>query len=191
MPPSLPLVLHSRDLPEAELHAERLDGDLRQLAGAFCGVDVPSSVALRGEAIAPAIPPGLIAERRTAAWVHGMSEQFPRPLQLCIRSTARVRVLESPEREVRQSVFADDDLERAGPVVVTTRLRTLVDLLRWEPWIDPALAVVIETLLLSDGCGEAECRARLGAVGSLPHKRRALARLAGMRELAGLRWRPA
>lgn len=188
MTPSLPLILDDRSLPDAELRAAALDGDLRPLAAAYCSIDVHPSVELRAEALAPSVPRGLIAERMTAAWLHGASTRFASPLQLCIRSTNRVHAPKAPERTVRQVVLADSELARAGPLGVTSFFRTAIDLLRWEPEFDEQLARCIRTLLLAADVDGPECRARLRAVAHLTHKDRALRRLG---ELPGFGAQPA
>ncbi|WP_440710377.1 hypothetical protein [Herbiconiux sp. YIM B11900] len=188
MTPSLPLILDDRSLPDAELRAAALDGDVRPLAAAYCSIDVHPSAQLRAEALAPSVPRGLIAERMTAAWVHGASIRFPRPLQLCIRSTNRVHAPKSAERTVRQVVLADSELSRAGPLAVTSYLRTAIDLLRWEPEFDDQLSLCIRTLLLAAGVDGPECRSHLRSAVHLPHKGRALRRLG---ELPGFGAQPA
>ncbi|WP_291054936.1 hypothetical protein [Herbiconiux sp.] len=188
MTPSLPLILDDRSLPDAELRAAALDGDVRPLAAAYCSIDVHPSAQLRAEALAPSIPRGLIAERMTAAWLHGASSRFPMPLQLCVRSTSRIHTPKCAERSVRQVVLADSELARAGPLGVTTFFRTAIDLLRWEPEFDEQLALCIRTLLLAAGADGRECRARLRAVPHLAHKQRALRRLD---ELPGFGTQPA
>ncbi|MGD8169379.1 hypothetical protein ACEXOS_019360 [Herbiconiux sp. P16] len=177
MAPSLPLVLDDSQLPFAELSAARLDGDLRDLAGAYCSVDVHPSAALRGAALAPLVPDGLVVERMSAAWVHGATPRFPRPVQLCIRSSHRIRDVPSIDRQVRQVVLGDHELVAAGPVRVTDPFRTAVDLVRCDPVFDRGVLLCVVTLLLAAGASTARCRAELRRVPHLPHKQRALRRL--------------
>jgi hypothetical protein len=177
MAPSLPLVLDHTQLPLAELSAARLDGDLRDLAGTYCSIDVHPSAALRGAALAPLVPDGLVVERMSAAWVLGATPRFPRPVQLCIRSSHRIRDVPSVERQVRQVVLADHEIEAAGPVRVTGAFRTVVDLVRCEPVFDHSAIVCAVTLLLAAAATPADCRAQLRRVPHLPHVQRALRRL--------------
>ena len=177
MTPSLPLVLDETSLPLSELRSAVLDGDLRQLGGSYCSIDVHPSKALRALSLAPLVPDGLVAERMTAAWLHGATTRFRTPLQLCMRSVRRVRAPDSPERVVRQVVLADTEVVRAGTLLVTHPLRTALDLLRWLPRFDPADAACVSTLLLGAGASLQSCRIALGVAPHLPHKQRALSRL--------------
>ncbi|SDZ03636.1 hypothetical protein [Herbiconiux ginsengi] len=177
MAPSLPLVLDHTQLPLAELTAARLDGDLRDLGGAYCSVDVHPSAALRGSALAPLVPDGLVVERMSAAWVLGATPRFPRPVQLCIRSSHRIRDVPSIDRQVRQVVLGDHEIVAAGPVWVTDPFRTAVDLVRCDPVFDRSVLLCVVTLLLSAGASTARCRTELRRVPHLPHKQRALRRL--------------
>ncbi|MCS5719524.1 hypothetical protein N1027_15405 [Herbiconiux sp. CPCC 205763] len=177
MAPALPLVLDSTHLPLAELSAARLDGDLRALAGAYCSVDVHPSAALRGAALAPLVPDGLIVERMSAAWLHGATPRFPRPVQLCIRSSHRIRDVPSIDRQVRQVVLGDHEIMEAGPVRVTDPFRTAVDLVRCDPVFDRGVVLCVTTLLLTARASTVRCRAELRRVPHLPHKQRALRRL--------------
>lgn len=177
MVPSLPLVLDEAALPATELRAARLDGDLRELAGAFCSIDVHPSAALRGAAIAPLVPERLLVERMSAAWVHGATSRFPRPVQVCIRSSNRIRDVPSIDRHVRQVVLADHEIVTAGPIQATSPLRTAVDLVRCDPVFDRSVVICVATLLLAIGASTAHCAAELRRVPHLPHKQRALRRL--------------
>jgi len=182
MPPALPLVLDAAVLPLGELRAACLDGDLRMLGGfAFCSIDVPESPMARAEALAAAIPAGHVVERMSAAWVHGAHPAFPRPVQLCIRSTHRVRIRPSAAREVRQVVMADHELQRLGSLQVTGWFRTAVDIVRSEEQFPRSVADCVSTLLLAAGATPRDCAREFDRVPHLPHKRRAQQRLATLR----------
>jgi len=181
MPPALPLLLDTGSLPLSELHTASLDGDLRRLGDAFCSIDVAPSPALRAAALGPVVPPGHVVERMSAAWLHGAHPVYPRPAQLCIRSTHRVRVRPSAERTVRQVVLSDHEVERIGALQVTGRFRTAVDIVRGEARFPGSVADCVSTLLLAVGATPRDCAHELDRVPHLPHKRRALERLATLR----------
>ncbi len=181
MSPALPLVLDAGVLPISELRAAYLEGDLRMLGDVFCAIDVPASSTLRARALTAAVPTGHVVERMSAAWVHGAHPAFPRPVQLCIRSTHRVRIRPSAEREVRQVVLADHELQRVGPLQVTGWLRTAVDIVRGESLFPRSVADCVSTLLLAAAATPEDCARELDRVPHLPHKRRALERLATLR----------
>lgn len=181
MPPALPLVLDVEVLAACELRSAFLDGDLRMLGAAFCPLDVPPSSVVRAAALVRSVPAGHVVERMSAAWVHGAHPVAPHPVQLCIRSTHRVRVRPSRDREVRQVVLADAELEQVGPLRVTGWFRTAVDVVRGEEHFSRSVADCVSTLLLAAGASPRDCVRELERVPHLPHKRRALERLATLR----------
>jgi hypothetical protein len=123
-------VLDIDDLPAAELHAMRLDGQLFALAGAWCPVDAPDIPELRARAIHSGRSPRLVAELRTAAWIWGAVDAPPSPVELCADVRARARVRPGADAMVREVVLPEDDVVRFGTATVTTPLRTAVDLAR-------------------------------------------------------------
>jgi hypothetical protein len=185
---ALPFLLGLDDLPLAELHAARLDGDLVAVAQLFAPTDVARSVdwrgarELRARALAPRVPRGLVVELRTAAWVHGAWPVPPLPIDVCVRSDHRVRAESTVLRSVRQAVLGAHDFDKIGDLLVTTPLRTALDLLRLPAVFDRRDARCVTTLLIMpsrDGPpGVSGCDAALRGSPHLPHKRRALERLA-------------
>jgi len=69
---------------------------------------------------------------------------------------------------------------------VTTPARTVLDLLRGDGW-DDATAVLVSRLVADHGIDRADLRDRLGLRRRLPHKRRALVRLAAVEGLLSRR----
>ncbi|GAA2221990.1 hypothetical protein N1031_02390 [Herbiconiux moechotypicola] len=177
MTPRLPLLLDSSDLPLAELHAARLDGELAPLDELFLPTDLRAGPGLRGEALQARVPPGHVVERLTAAWVHGATPLKPRRLQLCIDGAHRARVRPSAGELVRQVTLRRGDTEQAGPLRVTTAHRTALDLLRTGPPPDGAARRCIATLVLAAEGGADGVREALTRSFRVPHTRRALARL--------------
>ncbi|MGA1837037.1 hypothetical protein VD659_08910 [Herbiconiux sp. 11R-BC] len=177
MASALPLLLDSPSFPVAELSALVLDQEVRAVAGVHCPADIRPSPGLRALALLACVPAGLIAERRTAAWLHGALGRLESPLQLCVRSAHRVNVTPSPERRVRQVVLTEGEIVDHGGVLATDAVRTAVDLLRWEPRFGLEQAACVATLLLSVSAAPGDARAGLGRNPHLPHKQRALRRL--------------
>ncbi|KQQ11136.1 type IV toxin-antitoxin system AbiEi family antitoxin [Rathayibacter sp. Leaf296] len=126
----LPSVLLPGDLPLAELCAARLDGELRALDEGFVLCDLPTGAAERGAALLAVLPRGTVADRSSAAWVHGATTEPPalhsasidREHRLRPRPCARVRF-----HEVR---LPTADVVSIGGCPVTTPVRTLIDLTR-------------------------------------------------------------
>ena len=179
-PPALPLALHDAHLPRPELEAATLDGELRRVGAAWFPVDLAPGPELRASSISRLVPPGLVAEQLTAAWLHGACARLSNPLQLCIRASQRVRFHPAALREVRQVVLSDDELEAVGGVPVTAPFRTAVDLLRWPERFDAGLASAVHTLLLMADAPRAAVDSALTGPAPVPHRRRALARLASL-----------
>lgn len=160
----------------AELTAARLDGDVVELGEAFIPADAVETRALRAGSLALLLGDTLAASHLTAAWVHGALPDPP--ARHTVQRAVPRRLNRTPTRRLvyRDLPIDGDDLERIGGALVTTRLRTLVDLARVE---DDAYSRAAR--LLADGdtalVGDAVDRLERG---SLPHKRAAIALLRGI-----------
>ncbi len=127
----LPRILGTPDLPAAELQAARLDGELYPAADGFAPIDEIETPASRAHAALVGAGPGVIAERRTAAWIWGALPRAPRPAEVCIdssRGRCGVHRLAAPPREV---LITAAEVVDFGQARVTTVLRTVVDLARF------------------------------------------------------------
>jgi hypothetical protein len=167
-------VLSRSDLPEAELHAAKLDGELFAVDECFALVDEVDHVRLRAAALRAVLPPRLIAEQRTAAWVLGAIRRIPTPHELCAESSARYRPAGLVVREV---LLHEGDTVVIGGLRLTTPFRTALDLARFADEFDAADR---ETVLRLAEIGRFEVAALLGHLESrrhLPQKLRAGDRL--------------
>ncbi|QJU53625.1 type IV toxin-antitoxin system AbiEi family antitoxin [Herbiconiux sp. KACC 21604] len=187
---ALPLLLHAAELPEAELQAARLDRAVVCLGESFVPVDLPVGPRLRAGALRREVPEGLLAERLTAAWVHGACARPPGPPQLCVPAPGRVSPAHRGALRVRQVVLAERDVEVVAGLRVTSMRRTALDLLRQPAAFDRRTAVVVSTLLLAGDLGTAALRDELERSEHLPYRYRALARLALFDPVGGLLPRP-
>ena len=177
-------ILTCHDLPEAELHACRHDGDLIQIGTTWASIAEPEDAVLRAAAFrAAVVDDRLIADRLTAAWIWGGSSRPPLPLQACVRSTARASRRDSALVTVRESVLDADDVARLDECSATTPVRTCLDLLR-QPrlWGAPQRDAV--SVLMQAPVTAAAVHARLAAVPKAPYTRHAVQRLASLRRLA-------
>lgn len=173
----LPPVLSQSDLPLAELHAARLDGELFAIDECFGPVDVAEQSALRAASLAALLPPRLIAEQRTAAWVLGAMLDPPARHQLCVDTRARYRCADAPRFSVREVVLDDGETVVIGGLRLTTPLRTALDLARFcDPFGDDEAAIVA-ALGAAGQFGPDEAFADLTRRRHLPGKVRAAARL--------------
>jgi hypothetical protein len=160
----------------AELTAARLDGHVVELGDAFIPADAVETRALRGGSLAGLLGESLAATHLTAAWVHGALHEPPaRPT---VQRAVRRRLSRVPSRRLvyRDLSVDPDDLAVIGGVLVTTRLRTLIDLAR----IDDDDHTRAARLLAADDVElVSEAIARLER-GALPHKRAAVSLLRGI-----------
>ena len=116
------------------LHLRR-DWFVESAPGAYVDAGTPDTLQLRLAALALVLPPGAVACRSTAAWIHGIdalpsgSHQREPTLQIAVREgTTAVR-----RRGITSYVEQLDpgDVVRLGDVEVTSALRTATDLGRW------------------------------------------------------------
>ncbi|WP_157156071.1 hypothetical protein [Diaminobutyricimonas sp. LJ205] len=172
------VMLTVTDVPLAELSAMRLDGDLFAVDEAFSPIDEFDSPALRAAAIRRGLNERLIAERWSAAWVLGACAPPPRHT-FCTRIEARVAHPTALQGAVREVAIEDDECLTIGGLAVTTPLRTIGDLVRFDHDSREAarVAATVTALLEIGELSVAECIASLERRPHLPFKRRAVQRL--------------
>ena len=173
----LPAVLFHLDLPEAELHAAKLDGELYPVDRCFSPVDEIDGLRNRAMALSLTVPARLIAEQRTAAWIYGALNRPPRQHQFCADISARVRPPALVAITVREVVIDASDLVEVAELLVTTPLRTVVDLARASVNFTNDDLRAVSDLMRIGRFGVEECRAVLDRRRNLPHKRLALERI--------------
>jgi hypothetical protein len=162
-------VLGPADLSPVELQAARLDGEVYDLAGAFCLIGELESHAHRARAVLGDRSPRLIAELGTAAWIWGAAPE-PDRQEFAVTPDARARLSPDQHITVREIVYSPGDLESLGGVRVTTPLRTVLDLARFAEPFDP---VTVTRLAAIAGLGLDDCLAALGSRVGIPAKHRA------------------
>jgi hypothetical protein len=166
-------VLADPDLSPVELQAARLDGEVYDLAGAYCLVGELEAPRHRARAVLGARSPRLIAELGTAAWIWGAADE-PERFEFAVTPHARARLSPAHHIAVREIVYGPDDLTTLDGCRVTTPLRTILDLARCEDRFDIAMATRLAAV---GGLDLAECLASLEGRGGIPSKRRARANL--------------
>lgn len=178
MTPRLPAVLTSGDLPVAELSAARLDGELYCIGSAFAPVDEIEQPRHRAAALAPGTHERLIAEQLSAAWVWGAITSPPLHQQFCTTIGARVSRTSVPWMTVREVVIDASELLQLGDMLVTSPLRTAVDIARFLPRFGANEARVIRELMRRGGFCLEDCLDLMEVRRNLPNKRLAASRLA-------------
>lgn len=134
------------DLPEPERQAMLLDGELYRLADAYVSVAVPDVPASRAVGTLSDRPRRLIAARATAAWIWGAQPIAPSRGEYLVDLTARWRPAPAHGIDVVESVIRAGDVVTLGGVLVTTPLRTALDLARFRSHFGPTEAESIRAL---------------------------------------------
>ncbi len=183
-------ILSVTDFPRPELDALRLDGETFRVADCAASIDEVPSPTLRAAALAAELPPRLIAEQHTAAWVWGAVIDAPRPHRVCADIGARARPAPSLQLVVREVVLMRDDVAHLGGAAVTTPIRTAIDLARFAaPWGSAEIGIV-SRLMAIGSFDAADCARSMNQRRNLPGKRVALERIAQCARSGPLR-RPA
>jgi len=166
-------VLVDTDVSAVELQAARLDGEVYDLAGAYCLIGELEAPTHRARAVLGGRSARLIAELGTAAWIWGAAAQ-PERWEFSVTPDARARLSPAEHIAVREIVYAEGDLVDLDGFRVTTPLRTVLDLARFgEPFDDRTVA----RLAACGGLSLADCLAVLDGRSGVPAKRRAATRL--------------
>lgn len=153
-----PTLLDRRVLPLAELLALCLDGQLYRVGDAFASPDTPDTPALRARALASGVPRRAIADRGSAAWIHGTRSTPPPRAQVCLLPAHR-GTLVPVGVDGRQRSLEGDEFEPIGPIAVTTPLRTAADLLLQPGVFDRPAALEVRHLLALAGSPPSALRA--------------------------------
>jgi hypothetical protein len=177
MPRILTAVLTADDFDPAELSAILLDGEAYRVGDTVAPLDEVPGPLVRATALAGQLPPRLIAEQHTAAWIWGAQPRPPVRHELCADISWRTRPALDALLSVREVVLRNEDTVTLGGLDVTTPLRTAIDLARFvAEWTDNETTVVRELLAIG-GIGTADCATWMNRGRNLPGKRQALQRL--------------
>ena len=174
---TLPRVLFSRDLPEAELQAARLDQELYRLAEAYCPIDEIELPEHRAVAALGDRSSRFIGELSTASWIWGAIVRLPAMLEFCTELDARARLAPSRRVAVRELVLDPADVVRLGPVRVVTPLRAAVELARFRSEWGADQIAEVAALASIGGFDLDEALALMNRRPNLHAKRRAAQRL--------------
>lgn len=162
------------DLPDAELSAAVLDGDVYRLLGVYRPIDARADAAERTRAVLAGLPPRVMAERWSAAWIWGALPAAPAVRTCCVSLRERARPEAAPGLQLREVVIEVHDVAALGGRWVTTPRRTLLDLARHADAWDPLVA---EELCRIGGLDAGVIAAALDGSRRLPGRRRAQLRL--------------
>lgn len=145
MTTACPLLFDRSVLPLAELFALVLDGQLYRVGDAFATVDTPDTPALRAQVFAALRPGHTVADRGTAAWIHGTRSVPPLRPQVCIDRRHRGSV--PLDFDAHQHALVEGDAVELAGVRVTSPLRTAADLMLTLPRFERLDALEVRHLL--------------------------------------------
>lgn len=181
MPRLLPLALDDRHLPDVELRAAALDGELSLLGDAYVVTDAPATSAARAASLARHVPARTILVDRAAAWVWGWTIDLA-PVRVCVAKSARVGSSARRAGRIREAAIDPDEIHELGGIAITSPERTLIDLARFDEGPD-----IVELLAAGIVVGGMTVEIVRGALDRRPAsagRRRARERLAAARALA-------
>jgi hypothetical protein len=178
MPLRLGSVLSPADFPSAELTALVLDGEAFRVDQCIAAIDSVPDPLLRAAALVAELPPKLIAEQHTAAWVWGILADPPRRHEVCADITARIRPTPDSRLSVREVVVLHEDIAVLAGLTVTTPMRTAIDLARFVAEWTGEEAGIVRGLLALGRCSILDCARVMNRKRNLPNKVIALERLA-------------
>lgn len=167
-------------------YAMRLRGALLRCGPGFRGAAWPDSPRIRLATLGHRLSERQCASHLTAAWVWGAIDSPGTPL--CIANPAGSLRHAPAEPGIRRIGLrlTQDEVDTFGGFGVTTRLRTLSDLLHDDRRFDEAEATACIELLHSTGLSAQEFRSRLDSRRK-PHRRLAAQRLQEIVRIAPVR----
>ncbi len=126
-----PLVyLPDERLSTAELSAARLDGDLVEIGEGYMPADAVESTAMRAASLRSICGGRLVACSWSAAWVYGALRDPPSRHAVMRRAAHRVGNLIDRRATFHDVGVEDDDVTDVAGVLITSPLRTLIDVAR-------------------------------------------------------------
>lgn len=178
----MPSLLGPGVLSLAELHAARLDGELYGLDELFAPVDEADTAWRRAAALRCMTGTRMIAELRSAMWIHGLRPFPPAVHTVCVGRSERVKFAPSPRVVVREMTHVGGDTVEIAGLRVTVPERIVYDLAFLGDAVaaDDAVRIIAASPWLADRCAR-----RIRDARNLPGKGRALRRLAEWREPVG------
>ncbi len=173
-PRTLPALVHRDEVSPLAWAGMLADGHLVPLWGAVARTAATAETpAVRAAALARFVPARGAVGRLSAVWVHAGGDAPRRATVLVGAGTRRPDA--HPDRWVAEAALSTADVVVLGGTAVTTPLRTVVDVARWEP---PAVAhAAVARLSACCGVDLAGAAAALGGLEGHRGVRRARALL--------------
>ncbi|WP_396641386.1 type IV toxin-antitoxin system AbiEi family antitoxin [Microbacterium sp.] len=176
-----PLIyLPGERLSIAELSAARLDGDVVEIGEGYMPADAIESTATRAASLRSICGPRLVVGSWSAAWVYGALPEPPSRHSVLRGAAHRVGNL-IDRRAIFHDVGVDDqDVSDVEGVLVTSPLRTLIDVARRirEPEHRERATSVVDTLIDAGLVDPRDAISRIDSVTRLPGSKQARRELA-------------
>jgi hypothetical protein len=166
-------------LPPAVRSAERLHGSLVPCGPGFRPVGWPNTPRIRAAALTGHCAPNTTAVLDVAAWVWGTRRAPSYPLDIARKGGGTATERFNPMLRVHDLHFRTGEVIAFGKIRVSTPQRTLYDLLRLKSEFSAIERASCRLLLQLVPGGVATIIERISTHAS-PHRKRALARLAGL-----------
>jgi len=163
-------------LSQPELGAARIDGVLIEVGEGYMPPDLPEDDAARARSLSPVLVSGYALSGPSAAWVHGAGDAPPIRHHLQRIGAHRPRVERALNVVLHERTTAAGDIELIDDVPVTTRVRTLVDLVLGAD-ADESTAEWMHRLAATAPELVPQVRGILASRHRMPGKRAALARI--------------
>jgi hypothetical protein len=164
------------DFSTAELSACLLDGEMWPLDSAYILSDCPDSVALRARIVDERVDSRCVAVGWSAAWIHGAITGAPRQHTVALRDGLRLRFDPAQGYGIAQMSLESTDVMGPAGALVTTPLRTAIDLARFTA-SDKRLSRTLAQLMKTAGATLKDAERVLNRGRNLPYKLRAYRRL--------------
>lgn len=183
MPPSLPRLLTSAQLPEAELRAAALDGELYAVGDGWAEITTVDTPWIRASSVVGLFGRQVIAARDTAAWIWMAAVSPPWRHDGIVPPDARHRDT-SGRVSIREMTIDRDEIAEVAGLRVTAPARTALDLARASVWT-PADERRVGDLCRLYGVTSVQVARLIDRRARLPHRQRAEARLRSLLDPLG------
>ncbi|MBD8703423.1 type IV toxin-antitoxin system AbiEi family antitoxin [Frigoribacterium sp. CFBP 13712] len=183
MPPPLPRLLTTAQLPEVELRAAALDGELYAVGDGWAEIATVDTPWIRASSVVGLFGRQVIAAGETAAWIWMAAVSPPWRHDGIVPPDARHRDT-SGRVSIREMTIDRDEIAEVAGLRVTAPARTALDLARASVWT-PADERRVGDLCRLYGVTSVQVARLIDRRGRLPHRQRAEARLRSLLDPLG------